>query len=220
MIFVNFKTYPESTGENAVKLALACEIVSERTGVPIIPIVQAIDLWRVTQHVHIPIWIQHIDPYEPGIHNGFITIESAIAAGAAGTLLNHSEHPLEFAQLEKTVKRVQEVDKEFSIMICAPDIETIQKVKNLHPTYIAYEPPELIASTTDSVATKHSDVIVHGVEAAQPVPLIVGAGVKNTEDIRVSMGKGARGVLVSSAIVLSEKPEEKLHELTEGFKNS
>ena len=84
MIFVNFKTYPQGTGDNAVNLAIICETISEETHVPIIPIVQIIDVWRVTQHVHIPVWVQHVDPFEPGTHTGFTIFESVLAAGAGG----------------------------------------------------------------------------------------------------------------------------------------
>src|SRR3989344_8995523 len=103
MIIVNFKTYNESTGENAVKLAIACETVSEQTRVQIIPVVQTVDLWRVKQHVNIPVWIQHIDHHGQGKFTGFTTVEAAQQADAAGTLLNHSEHPVPFELFSESV---------------------------------------------------------------------------------------------------------------------
>jgi len=217
MIFVNFKTYPESTGEHAVKLAITCEVVSEQTNIPVIPVVQVADLWRVTQHVHIPVWIQHIDPHEQGKHTGFTTLEAVMASNAAGTLINHSEHTLNEKTLELTMGRIKELKGEFLCLICAADQQSVKNIRQFQPDYIAYEPPELIGSTTDSVATKYVDVITQGVAAADGVPLIVGAGVKDANDIKISIEQGARGVLVASSVITSKDPQKILTELVSGF---
>ena len=49
MIIVNFKTYRSATGEQAVELAQICEKVSKESGIPIIVVVQNIDLFHVSQ---------------------------------------------------------------------------------------------------------------------------------------------------------------------------
>ena len=219
MFFVNFKTYKEATGDNAVRLAIACEHIYETTKIQVVPVVQATDAWRIKQYVHMPIWIQHVDEYGYGQHNGAVTAEAAIQAEVSGILLNHSEHPLQFDTLKRTVDHINSLNIMISYMICAPDTNVLAQAKELSPTYIAYEPPELIASTVDSVATKNSNVITAGVEIADDIPLIVGAGIKAKEDVVASLRRGAKGILVSSAIVTSDKPEEKLHELASAFKS-
>ncbi len=47
MIFVNFKTYKESTGKNALLLAHEIKKVSTFVGVKIIPVVQPSDVLRL-----------------------------------------------------------------------------------------------------------------------------------------------------------------------------
>jgi triosephosphate isomerase (TIM) len=202
MIYVNFKTYSSSTGDNAVKLALACELAHDATNVPIIPVVTAIDLWRVTQHTDIPIWIQHVDYCESDAH---------------GTLLSHSEHALTFSILEKTVVRIRNTDPDFKIMICVPTLETLKQAATLVPDYLAYEPPELIGSSTVSVATEKASVIADAVKASGTIPLIVGAGIKEAHDIKVSLEKGAMGILAASAVVKSDNPKELLISLADTF---
>ena len=219
MIFVNFKSYKEATGENAVKLAIACETVSEQTKVQIIPVVKALDLWRIKQHVTIPIWLEHIDEKELGAQTGYTTIEAAIQAEAAGTILNHSEHPVTHEKLQETVERARKLDASFQIMLLSPDTNVLMRNKSLNPDYLCYEPPELIGSKTESVATTKADVIAEGVQMAGDIPLIVGAGIKSKEDVVASLRRDAKGVLVASGVVLTERPEEKLLELASAYKS-
>ena len=41
------------------------------------------------------------------------------------------------------------------------------------------------------------------------IPLIVGAGIKEGHDVRISMSLGAKGVLVASGIDKAKDPEKK-----------
>lgn len=218
MIFVNFKTYRESSGELALTLSKTCEEVSQEMNIPIIPIVSALDLCFVKKEIVNPVWIQHVDPQDQGASTGSINIESAFEDGAAGTLLNHSEYPLDFATLSETVKGIKEFQNAFQVMICCRNIEVLNQVKTLKPDFLAYEPPELIGSLTSSVASEKSDIIKEAVENADKIPLIVGAGIKSKEDVRISLEKGAKGILLSSAVVLAKDPKQVLRELAEGFR--
>ena len=49
------------------------------------------------------------------------------------------------------------------------------------------------------------------------VPILVGAGIHSAEDVKVSLKLGAKGILISSYIVKSKNPEEKLTELAKCF---
>ena len=61
IVILNFKTYLESTGNNALKLAMASEIVAEETGVNIVVVPQSTDIYSLSNEVGIPIFAQHID---------------------------------------------------------------------------------------------------------------------------------------------------------------
>ncbi len=218
MIFVNFKAYPEGTGQDAVKLSQVLVKVSEETGIPIIPVVQSGDIKEVSS-VSETVWAQHIDPVEFGAHTGSVIAEAVKEDGASGTFLNHSEKKFfQFEDLSKAVTRAKQVGLE--TLIFAADTDELDVVVRFKPTYLAYEPPELVGSTTRSVATARPDVIVKAATIAQAVniPLIVGAGVHTVEDVATSLKLGAQGIAIATGIVKAGDPEKELRELINGFK--
>ena len=106
LVILNFKTYLESTGLNALKIAKASEEVADETGVVIAVATQAPDLWRISREVNIPVFAQHVDAIDSGGHTGSILLESVKQAGAQGTLINHSEQRMELADMEMVVKKL------------------------------------------------------------------------------------------------------------------
>lgn len=214
MIFVNFKTYIESSGEEAMALAREINELAKKTGVEIISCPQTVDLQNVSG-VGGKVFAQHVDAGERGRMTGWFLPEIAKEAGASGTILNHSEHKLHFDDLEHAVADTKKAG--LKILICAKDLEEVKKVANLNPDFIGYEPPELIASRDTSVARAKPEVIKKVVDAVD-IPIIVGAGIKDAEDVSVSLGLGAKGVLVASAVVKSTDRSSKLMELAKNFK--
>lgn len=217
MLFVNFKTYKEATGVRAVELVRICSILQAETKVPIIPCVQATDIRSCMIATNYNIWAQHIDPSTgSGQATGWVTPEAVAEAGAVGTLLNHSEHKIE--NIEIANSECQEIG--LDTMIFAADLGELESVIKLKPTYMAYEPPELIAAKETSVAKAKPDIIKKAVAVAKKagVPLIVGAGVKDADDVKTALKLGAIGVAVSSAVVLAEDQKRAILELARGFK--
>lgn len=219
MIFLNFKTYEQGTGEQAQSLVAICEIVSKATGVKIIPVVQAADIAEIVEKTQLEIWAQKIDPVEFGAHTGSILPEAVVEDGAMGTFLNHSENRFpDFETLAKAHDRAREVN--LKTLIFAKDIEDLKKSASLNPDFISYEPPELIGSSTTSVATAKPEVISEAVKIAghAGLPLIVGAGVHSREDVKKCLELGSTGIAVASDVLKAEDPEKELTDLAEGFK--
>ncbi len=217
MLIVNFKTYPEATGENAVTLSKLIKESSENSGVETIVCPQAIDARLVMQEVQIPVWAQHVDVYSEGQSTGWLPPQVAKSAGYSGTLLNHSEHKLEKHMLDEIVRLCKEVG--LKTLVFAASQEEALEVAKFKPDYIGYEPPELIGSQNTSVAQSRPETIRKIVELIPEIPILVGAGVKSSQDVRVSLQLGAKGIgAVSSAIVLAENPKDRVEELLEGFK--
>jgi triosephosphate isomerase (TIM) len=212
--FINFKTYLEATGEGAVRLAKICAKVAREEKQEIIPIVQAVDLFRINQVVDGPVWTQHVDWQNPGQATGWTSPETVIAAGALGTLLNHSEHHLPPGTIKQTIKKTKDINNNFKVMVCAGTLGQLKKLVFTKPDYLAYEIKELIGGP-DSIAKMSSKSVRKAIIIAKEknIPLIIGAGINSQEDILLSKKMGARGVLVSSAVVLADNPEEKLREL-------
>lgn len=226
MILVNFKTYPEGTGERAVELAKICQKVAEETKVEIIPVVQAVDLWRIKQAVEIPVFVQHLDLFSPGKHTGWISLEAVIEVGAVGTLLNHSERPMPPGTIKQILKRISGKSGKsgrsgggFRVVVCTKTLGQAARLVKLKPDFLAYEPPELIGAKQASVATVHPKTVEKVVKMAKSkgIPVIVGAGIHSGKDVKISLRKGARGVLVSSFVVLAKEPEKELRELARAF---
>jgi triosephosphate isomerase (TIM) len=216
MFLVNFKTYQEVTGEKSVSMAKAIQEVAKNYEVETIICPEAVDARDIMREVELPVWAQHVDVYSAGQSTGWFPPEVAKAEGFSGTLLNHSEHKLEKHMLEEIVHQCKK--EGLKVLIFAASQEEAMEVAKFEPDYVSYEPPELIGSQKSSVAESRPETIRKVVESLPNIPILVGAGIKSTQDVKVSLQMGAKGVLVSSAIVLAEDPKQKTQELLDGFK--
>lgn len=213
MLVTNFKTYPESTGENALKLAKLHESVSKETGKKIIIAVQPADILRVS-HLGIPVFAQHIDAIEQGRHTGYITPESVKAAGADGVMLNHSEHPMKAWDVENAIKLCKKAG--LKTLVFVSNLSEATDLKGYEPDYLAYEVPELVG-TGRPISKEKPDELKEFVKKMEgsTITLLCGAGISTGEDARIAKELGTRGVVVASAIVKSDNPKAVIEELVE-----
>ncbi len=220
VLFINFKTYEQATGENAVALAKAAESVAKETGNQIALVVQAVDLRLVVQAVSLPVFAQHIDPVEYGSNTGHTLPEAIKGAGAVGTVINHAENKHDNDFVEKAIARAQSVGLE--VMVCAETIERAKEIATMSdkPNFIAVEPPELIGGDI-SVSSAQPELITDSVKAVKEISpnisLITGAGIKNSADVAKSVELGTVGVFVASGIVKSDNPKQAIADLVSGF---
>lgn len=227
MLFINFKTYQSGTGEQAEKMAEILRQAERVTGVPMIPVLQATDVFRVSKHVWDWAWCQHVDGIEYGAHTGWQLPEGIKQNGAAGIMLNHSERKfrsgtataVDAELLQKAVERCRAVG--LKVGICADSVEELEIVLKLHPDWVAYEPPELIGAAERgekiSVASAEPEVVKRAVAVCDGVPLLIGAGIQSVEDIRVGLSLGAAGFLIASAVMKATDPDVVLRELAGGY---
>src|SRR5664279_179921 len=211
IVIVNFKTYLESTGNNALKLALASEIVAEETGVNIIIAPQSPDIYKLSNEVKIPVFAQHVDAVDAGGHTGSSLIECIKEAGAVGCLVNHSEKRMKLADMDAVVKKAAEIS--MVSVICTNNIETSAAASTLKPDFVAIEPPELIGSGIP--VSKAEPEIVEGTvdiihEINPKISVLCGAGISTGDDMRAAMDLGAEGVLLASGIIMAKDPKEAL----------
>ncbi|MDP3034781.1 MAG: triose-phosphate isomerase [Methanobacteriaceae archaeon] len=214
IVILNFKTYLESTGKNALELAKACEKVAKETGVNIAVAPQHIDLYNLSKEVDIPVLAQHIDPITAGGHTGRVLLECAQEAGAVGTLINHSEKRMKLADIGEIVKRSSQA--EMVSVVCTNNIETSAAAASLGPNFIAVEPPELIGSGIP-VSQAEPEVVTGTVAAVQKinpsVKVLCGAGISTGNDMKAALDLGSEGVLLASGIILAKSPEKALLDL-------
>jgi len=215
MIFVNFKTYQSGTGEKAVALAKICQKVGKKAKIAVIPVVQAVDLWRLTSQ-GFEVWAQHLDDIDFGPNTGQILPQAVVEAGAQGTLLNHSENQLPLEMIKEIIKKSQLL--KLKTLVCADNLEEAKAIVASRPDFLAYEPPEFIGNQTASVSSARPEVIKDFVKEIKNIPVLVGAGIHSQKDVKVALKLGAKGILVSSDVVLAKNPEKELLDLAGGFR--
>jgi len=213
LILVNFKTYSQATGKDALKLAKACDEVAAEHSASIAVAPQFLDAQKIVDSVDIPVLAQHVDNVSPGSHTGFILPESLKETGLAGSLLNHSEHRIRLDLIEDSIQRLRKLG--ILSVVCSNNIATTSAIASLKPDFVAIEPPELIGSGI-SVSDAQPEIIEGAVKAVQRItkklPVLCGAGITKGADVKKSIQLGAKGVLVASGVVKAEKPEKVLTE--------
>ena len=218
MIFINFKNYHQASGSKAILLAQACEKVSADTGIPIIPCVASADLINIARTVKCPVWVQYIDPIDTEKSTGFITPSVIKAHGSWGTLLNHSEHPMEFEEIKKAISLAKQ--NSLRTMVLVESSELARRVDELAPDYIGIEESSLIGGNESMAQSeKGKQKIKEFIAMVKNAVPLVGAGINEKSDIKESLSLGAKGILVSSAVVKAKNPQEKLKKLASAFQN-
>lgn len=214
IIIVNFKVYEQAVGEKAVALAKIHEKVAKETGASIAVAVSAIDLYKVASSVDIPVFAQHVDPARFGGSTGHIVPEQVKAAGAYGTLLNHAEKQISDDILKKSIERA--VEAGLKVVVCANTPERGREILKYTPDLIAVEPPELIGGDI-SVSKAEAGIIRSAVEYIGENKCLVGAGIRDAEDVRIALSYGASGVLLASGITRADDPYGVLMDLVSGL---
>lgn len=214
VVIINFKTYPQATGEKAVSLAKTCEAVSKEFDVPIIVAPQIPDLYRVAQAVEIPVFSQHMDGGDPGRFTGHALGETLVESGCSGTLLNHSENRMQLADIEEAITKARKLD--LYTVVCTNNPAVSVAAASMNPNSVAVEPPELIGSGI-SVSQAQPEIITGTVDLIrkvnQEVVILCGAGISNGDDVSAAIKLGSQGVLLASAVAKSDTPADVLKSL-------
>jgi len=214
IVITNFKTYESASGMAALELAKLHEKVGKELGVNFAICPQVTDIWMIASQVSIPVLAHHFDAGCAGACTGSVLPEALAQAGADGSLLNHAEKRISFPTIIESLTRAGQVG--FYTLVCASTLEEAKQIAMLKPDAVAIEPPELIGGDI-SVSKANPDIIRDAV-AQLNVPVIVGAGVKTAEDVRIALELGAKGVLVASGITRAADPEKVLREFGEALK--
>jgi triosephosphate isomerase len=218
-IVLNFKTYPEILGKRGWDLARRFASVADDTGASIVLCPPTTDIAHLAKLVHLPVFSQHVDAADAGATTGWMPPEALLEAGAAGTLINHSERKVAWEEMAKSIPRCQKLGLE--VVACADDLAEAETLAKLSPEYIAIEPPELIGGDV-SVTTAKPEVITGAVErihAVNPrVTILCGAGVKTRKDVAKALELGTSGVLLATGVVKAKDPEKALRDLVKGLR--
>lgn len=213
-LIVNCKNYPEVLGEGAVRIALAAKRVAGAVEVDVIVAPPTPMLGLVASKTRARVFSQTVAGKTGDRTTGAILPEAVKAAGAAGTILNHSESRRPPAELTRLVTRLSGMGLE--VCLCARTSQEAAKLAKLAPTYIAVEPPELIGSGV-AVSRAKPGLIEKTVAAVRKAgyggKVLCGAGIVSGEDVKMAVELGTDGVLVASSVVKAADWEAKVREL-------
>lgn len=217
LIVLNFKTYRESTGPEALRLAEICEDIAQDYSVQMVVAPQVADIQSISKAVKIPVFAQHVDGVGYGGFTGHVTAASLKAAGASGSLINHSERRLRLAEIDASITAARQAG--LKSIVCTNNVATTRASAALGPDYVAVEPPELIGS---GIPVSKADplVVSQSVDAvlsiAPHVGVLCGAGITHGEDLRSAMELGSIGVLLASGIIKAKDQRKALEDLVTG----
>jgi triosephosphate isomerase (TIM) len=214
LVVLNFKTYRESTGKEALRLANICQGVSEEFSVKIIVAPQTADIFAVAKSVNIPVFAQHVDGVGHGGFTGHVIASSLKAAGASGSLINHSEKRLGLAEIDASLSACRSLG--LKTIVCTNNVATTRAAAALKPDYVAIEPPELIGSGIP-VSKADPEVVSGAVDAVKDIEpavgVLCGAGIAHGEDLKAALELGSQGVLLASGIIKAKDPRKALNDL-------
>ena len=216
VVIINTKTYDQASGDDALVLAQLAKEVKQATKKEVALCVQAYDVNRCSKKI--TTLGQHIDLESAGGHTGKLHVKALKEAGAKGCLVNHSENRIPFKQIMETVALLQQ--NKLAAIVCVKNANEAKKVAQLAPDAIAIEPPELIGGDI-SVTSANPSIIsrtLGAVHSVNPhIPVLCGAGVKNTKDVKTAMKLGTSGVLVASGVTKAKNQKNAIKKLVSGL---
>jgi triosephosphate isomerase (TIM) len=217
-IIVNCKNYPEVLGDGAVLLGQAVAAVSGH-GIEAIIAPPTPMLSTVSSSTKARVFSQDVGTKTGDKTTGAVLPEAVRAAGAVGTILNHSESRKDPAALAKLVPRLSGLG--LDACVCAKTSQEAARLSRLRPRYVAIEPPELIG-TGVAVSRAKPDLIRRTVAAVRRAGyeggILCGAGIVTGEDVKRAVELGSDGVLVASSVVKARDWGSRVRELADSLK--
>lgn len=192
-------------GKTLLDMAIGLDKLAEKYDVDVVLDIPDTEIFNVARHVkRVQVYSQHMDSIPVGRGMGRTLPEAVKAAGAAGVMLNHAEHKLTLEEIEKAIKRADEVG--LATMVCADSIEEVKAVAKLGPNILVAEPSELIG--TGKPADKaYVDEVIKVIREINPeIKPFPSAGISKGEDCYNIIKAGASASGCSSAIAKDAEP--------------
>ena len=216
-LIVNPKAY--IYGDESLELAKVCDRLSAEYDIDIIFTAQHVVLRQVSAATkNVIVTAQHMDGIVPGRGMGHILPEGIKDAGAQAVVLNHAEHQLKIDELDRAMKRANELD--MVTIVCCDTPEAAKAIAQLGPDMMICEPTSLIGtgSTSDDEYIQKTNEAVKSV--SEDILILQAAGVSTGDDVyRVVMG-GAHGSGGTSGILNAPSREGKIIEMLDALKRA
>ncbi len=199
-------------GERMLALAKVIDKVAMKYDVDIIVTPQYTDIKLLADNTErIFVFAQHMDYLPVGRGLGSILPEAVKAAGATGVMLNHAEKPLTMEEIEKTIKRADEVG--LGTIVCANTVEDVKAIAMMGPNLIVAEPTDLIGTGETSDNNYVLDTIKTVEEINPDIMVLQAAGISNGQDVYNMIKLGAQATGSTSGIIKAADPYAMVEEM-------
>lgn len=206
-------------GEEMLKLAKVADEVAKKYDVDIIVTPQYTDIKLLADNTErILVFAQHMDYLPVGRGLGSVLPEAVKAAGAKGVMLNHAEKKLTMEEIEKTIKRADEVG--LATIVCADTVEELKEIAKLGPNLLVAEPTELIGTGTTSDANYVVETIRTVREINPDIMVLQGAGISNGNDVYNTIKLGAQATGSTSGIIKAADPAAMVEEMISALRRA
>jgi triosephosphate isomerase len=166
------------------------------------------------------VFAQHMDSLEVGRGVGSVLPEALKAAGAVGVMLNHAEKRLSNDELERTIKRADQIG--LATMVCADTLEDAAVIAQMEPNIIIAESPDLIGvgrrDAKDRLAIHSINEMVWKINP--DIRVLHGAGIHCGRDVYDVIANGAQGTGSTSGIILSNDPFGMVEEMARSVREA
>ena len=199
-------------GEKMLALAKVIDKTAMKYDVDVIVTPQYTDIKLLADNTErIFVFAQHMDSLVPGRGLGSVLPEAVKEAGAKGVMLNHAEKPLTLEEIEKTIKRADEVG--LATIVCADTVEDVKAIAKMGPNLIVAEPTELIGTGTTSDSNYVIETIKTVNEINPDIMVLQGAGISNGQDVYNTIKLGAQATGSTSGILKADDPYAMVEEM-------
>lgn len=199
-------------GQEMLKLAKVIDRVAMKYDVDVIVTPQYTDIPLLVNNTErILVFAQHMDYLPVGRGLGSVLPEAVKAAGAVGVMLNHAEKKLTLDEVEKTIKRADEVG--LATIVCADTVEELQAIAKLSPNLLVAEPTELIGTGKTSDANYVTETIDCVRKINPDIMVLQGAGISCGKDVYDVIKLGAQATGSTSGIIKAKDPYEMVEEM-------
>ncbi len=199
-------------GEEMLRLAQVIDKTALKYDLDVIVTPQYTDISLLANNTErILVFAQHMDYLPVGRGLGSVLPEAVKAAGAVGVMLNHAEKPLTMDEIEKTIKRADEVG--LATIVCADTVEDITRIAKLGPNLLVAEPTELIGTGQTSGANYVTETIRQVNEINPDIMVLQGAGISNGQDVYNTIKLGAQATGSTSGILKAADPYAMVEEM-------
>lgn len=192
-------------GDRVLELAKAADAAAIKYDIDVLFTTPYTEIRRVAENTKRLIVIApYMDIIRPGRGQADVLPEAIKAAGAKGVMINHSECPITFSGIYKTIERAKEL--EMFTFVCADSVAETRAVAQLHPDIINPEQTELIGTGSMSDMSYIMDSI-KAVKSVYPDILVEqAAGVTSGEQVYNIIMAGADAAGAASGIINAADP--------------